>query len=193
MLLEIINFTDFLMRTLLAVFILPIVFLGCSSVEQTTEKETEEEAPAELNTAAPNWFDPLETSASDSMTVHGFALASDVDSIEAVALAENTALTNLRYEIDYLTESTREHLAEEENISAYSSVSFIVKLRNLVRDLPVQEAELDFKTIRSDSDIYSVYAKASLAKNTLWDMFSDRLNDSDFLNALESSSAEQSR
>lgn len=187
---EIINFTDSLMRTFLAAFILPLLFWGCSSVEQTTEKESEDEASAEVDTAVPGWYDPLETSDSDSMYVHGFALATDVDSSEAVALAENTALNNLRYEIDFIAERARVMLAEDENLTAYSEASFIIDLRNLVRDLPLTEADMEFKNDRSDNKSYHVYAKASLPKNTLWNMFSDRLNDSDFLNAMESSSTE---
>lgn len=188
--LETINFTDSLMRIIIAAFILPLLFWGCSSVEQATEQQSEDEAPAKVDTAVPGWFDPLESSASDSMYVHGFALASDVDSSEAVALAENTALNNLRYEIDYIAESAREILAENENLTDYSKTSFIIDLRNLVRDLPLTGADMDFEVDRSDNNSYQVYAKASLSKNTLWDMFSDRLNDSDFLNAMESPSFE---
>lgn len=178
------------MRTFLAAFILPLLFLGCSSVEQTTEQESGDEEPAEVDTAVPGWYEPLEISSSDSVYVHGFALATDVDSSEAVALAEIIALNNLRYEIDHIAESTRVMLAEVENLTVYSEASFIIDLRNLVRDLPLTDADMDFETNRSDNNSYHVYAKASLLKNTLWDMFSDRLNDSDFLNAMESLSTE---
>jgi len=178
------------MRTFLAAFILPLLFWGCSSVEQATEQESEDEEPAEVDSAVPGWYDPLEISASDSMYVHGFALATDVDSSEAVALAENTALNNLRYEIDHIAERARAMLAEDENLSAYSEASFIIDLRNLVRDLPLTDADMDFVTDRSDNNSYHVYAKASLPKNTLWNIFSGRLNDSDFLNAMESLSTE---
>lgn len=183
---EIINFTDSLMRILLAAFILPILFLGCSSVEKTTEQETEEQAIAEeVDTSVPNWFNPLKTSASDSLSVHGFALASDVDSSEAVTLAEKTALNNLRYEIDYIAEKARVRLIEDDNLTAYSDASFIIRLRNLIRDLPLQEADLDIEAHSFDSNIYNVYAKASLPKNTLWELVSGRLNDSDFVRAIE--------
>lgn len=188
---ETINFTDSLMRTLFTLFILLTFLGGCASVEPTTEQETDEgTAVEEAGAVAPDWFDPLVSSATDSVLVYGFALASAVDSSEAVTLAENAALNNLRYEIDYLAENARVELAEDQNIEAYSEASFIIKLRNLVQNLSLSDANLEFDTERSGNEIYHVYAQASLSKNSLWDLISKGLNDSEFLNIMESSSAE---
>jgi len=177
------------MRTLFTLFILTSLLSGCASVEPVTQQE-EKDVSTENRSSAPEWFNPLETSISDSVTVHGFALASATDSSEAVLLAENSALNNLRYEIDYMAETTREMLVENDKSTPYSEAHFIMKLRNTVRDLPLSNTAFEIESYRSDKGIFQVYAKASLPKSILWDTISDHLDDSEFVDAFKASSAE---
>jgi hypothetical protein len=177
------------MKFFFALLFLVSMLAGCASVEPATQPE-EEQTTEENEAIAPGWFNPLETSRSDSTTIYGFALASAPDSAEAVLLAENTAQNNLRYEIDYLAENTREKLVEDSKGSVYEQASFIIDLRNTVRDLSLSDATMEIESRKSENGVYHVYAKASLPKNILWSIFSEQFNDSDFLNAFRSSSAE---
>jgi len=177
------------MRTLFALLFSISLLVGCASVEPVTQQE-EENVSTETRSSAPEWFNPLKTSISDSVTVQGFALASATDSSEAVFLAENTALNNLRYEIDYMAETTREILVEDDKSTPYSEAHFIIKLRNTVRDLPLSNTSFEVKSYRSDNGIFQVYAKASLPKNSIWDTISDHLGDSEFVDAFKSLSVE---
>lgn len=177
------------MRTLFTLLFLTILLTGCASVEPVAQQE-EEEVSSETRSFVPEWYNPLVASVSDSVSVHGFALASATDSIEAVLLAENSALNNLRYEIDVMAETTRELLVENNRNTPYSEASFIIKLRNTVRDLPLSNTTVEIETYRSGNSIFHAYAKASLPKNSLWDIISDHLDDSEFAEAIKSSSAE---
>lgn len=185
MLSVIINFIESLMRTLFSVFILVSLLSGCASVEPSVQ-QGEEDVSADENASVPEWFNPLKTSFSDSAAVYSFSLASATDSSEAVLLAEKSALGNLRNEIDNMVENTREKLVDNGNSDTYSEASFIIKLRNTVRDLPLSNTTFVIESYRTESDIYHVYAKASLSKNSLWDILSDRLNNPEFMNAFKS-------
>jgi hypothetical protein len=177
------------MRTLFVVFILSSLVAGCASVEPTTQQEREVET-TEPETMKPEWYNPLETSTSDSAAVYGFALASATDSSEAVSLAKNSAITNLRYEIDYIAESTRELMAENESSDLYSRASFIIDLRNTVRDLPLSSSNIEVDAYRAENNIYHAYAMASLQKSSLWETLAGRLNNNEFMDAFKMFSEE---
>lgn len=177
------------MRTLFVVFILSSFVAGCASVEPTIQQEREVES-AESETMKPEWYNPLETSRSDSAAVYGFALATATDSSEAVSLAENSAITNLRYEIDSIAESTRELMVENGNNDLYSRTPFIINLRNTVRDLPLSSSNIEVDAYRAENGIYHAYAKASLQQGSLWDTMADRLDNNEFMDAFKRISAE---
>lgn len=177
---EIINYTESSMRTLFSVLILSFLIAGCASVETTTQGENEAVAAGQ-DTMIPKWYNPLETSQSDSAAVYGFALATATDSSEAVSLAKNSAMINLRYEIDFLAERTRKLLIENEKSEPYSSPLYIIDLRNTISDLPLSSSYIDVAAFQTENNIYYAYVMTSLPKSNLWETMSGRLNDSDFM------------
>lgn len=172
------------MKSLFYLLFLVALLQSCASVEPATQSE--EDTTVEEESVAPGWYNPMVKAVSDSANVYGFALASATDSSEAILLSQNTAINNLRHEIDYLTETTRKWMVENSSSAHYTRSSFIIELRNTVRDLPLSSASIEFESRKTESDIYYIYAKASLPKSSLWNIISDRINDSEFLDAFKS-------
>lgn len=166
---------------------------GCSTTEPAQQEEEPEpvEQPVESETTIPQWYDPGVHSSSDSLSIHGYALASSVDSVRAVELSTQTALEYLRFEIDQTAEDVRENLTGSSSAGDnYSSPEFIIRLRNVISDLPLNSAEITLHHESNEQGVHYSYAKASLLRTELHAIFENQLSDEAFLDRIGSVSRE---
>ena len=157
---------------------------GCSPSEPLTEEP--EEIMEEEVTAAPGWFDERVHSSADTAAVYGYAMASASDSASAAELSVETALENLRFEIDRRADRVRSDLAENNGNEAYSSPTFIIQLRNAVQEINVDDAELRFGHEETETGVHIVYTRAALQRNQVYSLFTDLIADNQFIEQLTS-------
>lgn len=173
------------MRYFIGCLALFFTYSACSSTQETIQQPQETE-PVVAETTVPTWYNDGVHFSSDSLALHGYSLASATDSSKAVELSTQNSLEYLRFEIDRTAEEIREDLADSPDGSTYGSPSFIIQLRNTVSDLPLTSASFTRKHDVSDRGIHYSYARASLTKSTLYNLFEDRLQDARFLEELSS-------
>ncbi|MCC5906284.1 MAG: hypothetical protein JJU13_08765 [Balneolaceae bacterium] len=178
------------MRYLSAGLLLIFLFAACSpteSIQEETVPGEEEEIPApeEEVTETPDWYDGQVFSKADSVSFFGFSMASSSDSSEAAELSVETALQNLRFEIDRHAENTRILLVEEDADGEYSQPGFIVNLRNAVREMELDVYELNHEHEESDTGVHYVYTRAVLDRDQLPGIFESHLADERFLEKLQ--------
>lgn len=171
------------MRYFIGCVALLLAFAGCSTTEPVQqEQETEPSEPVASETAIPSWYDSGIHFSSDSLSLHGYALASATDSARAAELSTQTALEYLRVEIDQTAEEARRELIDrsgrEEN---YNSPAFIIHLRNAISGLPLDVAKLDLQHEITDRGVHYSYTKASILRTELPKLFGDKLDDDVFL------------
>lgn len=175
------------MKSFLISTVLLSILWGCSTTESTVQEpqQVEAEENTEETSAVPQWYRGDITSASDSLYIHGFALASSSDSTEALTLAKETSVQNLRYEIDKITEDVRIGLSEAEPEPEFDNPSFIRELRNGVRMLSLEETDFTYEYEISDKQIFYVYARSSLQKDRLPNLIEDYVSNSRFVEELD--------
>lgn len=171
------------MRYFIGCVALLLAFAGCSSTETVQQKEeTEPAEPIEQESPIPSWYNAGVHSSSDSLSIHGYALASAMDSSRAAELSTETALEYLRLEIDRTTEEVRKELSDlNSGNTDYTSPSFIIHLRNTISDLSLDVADITIKHEASDKGVHYSYAKASISRTELPVLLGDELNDQVFL------------
>lgn len=174
------------MRYFIGCAILLTIIAGCSSTEPVQQQETEPTEPIEEESPIPAWYSAGTHSSSDSLSLHGYALASAMDSIRAVELSTQTALEYLRFEIDRTAEEVRKELIDSSTGENYSSSAFIIRLRNTVSDLSLDAANITLEHESSESGVHYNYAKASISRTELPELFRNELNDQAFLQKLSS-------
>lgn len=174
------------MRYFIGCVVLLIIIAGCSSTEPVQQEETEPAEPIEQESAIPSWYNTGVHSSSDSVSLHGFALASAMDSSRAAELSTNTALEYLRFEIDRTAEEVRQELVDSGASGDYNSRSFIIRLRNTVSDLSLDEAGITLEHETSEDGIHYSYAKASISRTKLPDLIGSELPDQNFLQKIGS-------
>ncbi|MDR9367122.1 MAG: hypothetical protein RI575_17435 [Balneolaceae bacterium] len=168
--------------------ILLFALAGCSSTE-TVQQETQPDEPIEEESLIPTWYDDGIHSSSDSLEFHGYALSSAMDSTKALDLSTQTALENLRFEIDRFAEEVRNKLTDTNGGEGqYSSPEFIIQLRNSVYDLSLESATITSKHELSDKGVHYSYARASLLRTELPELFQQYLDDEAFLEQIKSDS-----
>lgn len=168
--------------------ILLFILAGCSSTEPV-QQETQPEEPIEEESLIPSWYDAGIHSSSDSLEVHGYSLSSAMDSTRALDLSTQTALENLRFEIDRFAEEVRNELTNTNGVEGhYSSPEYIIRLRNSVYELSLESATITTKHELSDKGVHYSYAKASLLRTELPKLFQQYLDDEAFLEQIKSDS-----
>lgn len=175
------------MRYFIGSVVLLFAVVGCSTTEPVQqEQEKESVDPAISETTIPSWYDAGVHSSSDSLSLHGYALASAADSARASELSAQTAIEYLRFEIDRTAEKIRKELVEtsggEEN---YASPAFIIHLRNAISDLSLNASTIDLQHEISDQGVHYSYTKASILRTELSGFLGDELNDDTFLRKIE--------
>lgn len=139
-----------------------MLFAACATPEATIETEPEEAEES----AVPEWYSSELYASSDSLAVYGFAMASAADSASAAGYSRESSIQNLKFEIDRLAEEARRELADEHG-SPFADTSFIIELRNTIRDLDVNSADFTFEHEEADNGIHYVYTKAVLTRTDL--------------------------
>lgn len=175
------------MRYFIGCAVLLMILAGCSSTEPVQQEETEPAEPIEEESPIPAWYNAGTHSSSDSLSLHGYALASAMDSSRAVELSTQTAIEHLRFEIDRTAEEIRKELADNSTGGNYSSPDFIIHLRNTVSNLSLSSVNITFKHESTESGIHYNYAKASLPRTELPDLLGNELGDQAFLEEISSS------
>lgn len=163
-----------------SLFIIFVFILFSCSTTQTTVGPAEPDAVT-VDDVAPDWFNPSIISMADSTTFKGFSLTSAADSVEALELGNQTALSNLRYEIDSLLESVRKELVERNSGSIYQESSFIFQLRNLAQNLDLSDSEITAVFEPDTEDIYYLYTRAEIAKEQIYLQIRQMLSDERFV------------
>lgn len=151
-----------------------IILAGCSPSEPLAEEEVEEEI-----TAAPAWYDDNVYSTTDSLAFHGYSMASALDSVQAAELSVQTAIENLKFEIDHYSDRIRSSLTEEND--DYDSSEFIIKLRNSVQSLNLSDAELTYSHEESVEGVHYVFTRATLTREEAHQKLSEKITDQSFL------------
>jgi hypothetical protein len=168
--------------------ILLFALAGCSSTEPV-QQETQPDEPVEEESIIPGWYDSGIHSSTDSLEIHGYALSSAMDSASASDLAAQTAIKNLRFEIDRFAEEVRTGLNDiNGNESHYSTPEFILRLRNSVSHLSLESATITIEHEYSDEGVYFSYAKASFLRTELPEHFKQYLDYESFLEQIKSDS-----
>lgn len=162
-------------------FILVLTVLSACSPTENLIEEAEQEIAEEIASPAPPWYRAAVQSSADSHTFHGYSMASAYDSENADALARDTATNNLRFEIDRLAEETRRNLADTSDGTEYISPSFMIQLRNAVRNMELSGTEIELQTDYSDEGIYYTYARATITIESAAQQLAIILNDPGFI------------
>ncbi len=167
---------------LFSIIFLSVSILAACSTPETAVITEPDSAPVEISNI-PDWYSNDHFAASDSAAVFGFAMASAADSVRAVEYARQSAVQNLKFEIDRLTEVARLELAESSS-SPYSDTAYIINLRNVIRDLQTESADYTFVHDTADSGIHYVFAKAVMSRVGLIELLESELSDQALLGKL---------
>lgn len=177
------------MRYFIGCVVLLVIIAGCSSTETVQQQEeTEPEEPIKQELPIPSWYKSGTHSSSDSLSIHGYALASAMDSSRAAELSTETALEYLRFEIDRTAEEVRNELADSSAEGNYSSPEFIIRLRNSVSNLSLDIASITYEHESAENGVFYNYAKATISRTELSDLLGNELNDEAFLQKVRSTS-----
>ena len=131
----------------------------------------------------PSWYSAFTPSASDSSSFTGYAHAVSAERLEARTLSEQTAVKNLRFEIDRFAEEVRRELTEDGASGSFGSTEFIRDLRNAVESMPVDGARTDTEFFEEDPVIHA-YTRISISPQSVVEGLSVRLNNPGFISAL---------
>lgn len=141
-----------------------LLFLAsaCAAPEPVIEESVDVESthPAE-------WFHPLVTSHSDSLTITGYSHAAATDADQARQAGRETALAHLRYEVDYIAEGARKWLSEQRDGSSYGEPGFILTLRNRVADLDLTRANLEQVEVRREDGVVEIFSRAIMNREEI--------------------------
>lgn len=165
------------MKYFLGLLTILFILSGCSPSEPLTE-ELIDEAEEEL-TAAPGWYDDSVYSATDSLAFHGYSMASALDSARSAELAEQTAIENLKFEVDRHADRTRNYLAEDN--ANYNNSEFIINLRNAVQAMNFGDAELNHAHEETEEGVHYIFTRATLTREEAQQRLSENITDQSFL------------
>ena len=177
----ILNYID-LMKFFLGLLPILLILASCSPSEPLAEEEIED--VEEEVTTVPGWYDDSVYSTTDSLAFHGYSMASALDSVRAAELAEQSAIENLKFEIDRHSDQIRNNLAE--NDDNYNNSEFIINLRNAVQSLNLSDAELTYAHEESEEGVHYVFSRATLARDEALQKLSGKITDQSFLEQFDS-------
>lgn len=148
---------------------------ACSTPEPVSDErvEAEETHPA-------GWFRPGVPSSSDSLSITGYSHSAAAAREQALQAGKETALSNLRYEIDRLAEQARVSLAEINGATPYSEAGFILTLRNRVAELDLSKADLEQIEERRSDGVTEVYTRVTADRARLLGRLASEFPDSRF-------------
>ena len=175
----------------IALVILSLLMLSCSSSQQVVE--TTDQAEAEKTPSVyPGWYSASSEFVSTDSTFTAFGLAVGTDSTDATQQAVTEAKTNFEKYLSSHLESIRDDALEElgEN-SAVASSSFIFALRNAEAALgEVVTVTQQSAGASEGHSSYNGFAAVTISKDELIGYFGDQLSShGEAWNALSSSQA----
>lgn len=156
---------------------------SCASTQQTGNGDSGTDTADVAEPNQPGWYNGLIPSESDSTSFTGFAHAVSMDRADAESLAEETAMNNLRFEIDKFAESIRRELNEGGSGTSFGSASFIRDVRNAVGSMSLEGASSETEFFEVDSVIHA-YTRVNLPRNTVLERLTSRISNNDFSGAL---------
>lgn len=172
-------------------YVLPLfaILLGlsyCSPTETVTEAPEKEDDADEVveQTVEPEWYDNRVTSRTDSVYFYGYSHSSASDSTEAIELAEEMALVNLRFEIDKFTDERRELTAESTGSELYNSADFIIALRNAVQELELSSSGVEIDVHETDNGVFHAFTEVKAEKDYIINDIAAIINDTEFTDRL---------
>ena len=158
-----------------------LLFLAsaCAAPEPILEERVEVEVshPAE-------WFHPLVTSHSDSLTITGYSHAAATDEDQARQAGRETAVAHLRYEVDRIAEEARKRLSEQRDGSPYGEPRFILTLRNRVADLDLSRADLEQIEVRREDGVVEIFSRTVMNREEILGELAASFSGSRFREAL---------
>jgi hypothetical protein len=168
----------------------PLLFSGmllfsiasCSTTERTASGEPDPGTGATEEAGKPAWFNASVSSESDSTAFTGYAMAVAANRNEAQSLSEESALMNLKFEIDRFAEKVRRELAEGSSGSAFGSPSFIRDLRNAVLSISTDGADSETE-IFQNGNVNRSFTRVSLSNTVIANRLSQMINNSEFNSA----------
>jgi hypothetical protein len=162
-----------------AIFI-AFMIAACS----TPEVVIDELAVTEPESGLPAWFSPNTISSSDANQFRGFSMAVASDSSEAVRTGNESAIANVRFEIDRFAEEIREELINDQSADYYGRPDFIIKLRNAVQKLQLNHSEFEREFEEIEDNITQVYTRVSVDRSGIIERLSELISDEPFTRAL---------
>lgn len=162
-----------------AIFIV-LMIAACSTLEVVIDEQAETEPESGL----PSWFSPKTISSSDANQFRGYSMAVASDSSEAVRTGNESAIANVRYEIDRFTEEIREELINDQSVDYYDRPYFIIKLRNAVQNLQINHSEFEREFEEREDNITQVYTRVTVDRSEVIERLSEMISDESFTEAL---------
>tara|TARA_R100001143_G_scaffold63545_1_gene71666 strand:+ start:82867 stop:83370 length:504 start_codon:yes stop_codon:yes gene_type:complete len=154
-----------------------LIIAACSTPEELIDEPVVVESEDHL----PEWYNANRVSSSDSTHFSGYSMATAADSLEAINLGNESAIVNLRFEIDKFAEEVREELDSEQ----HNTPQFIINLRNTVQELPLTDSRFEREFEMRDDDVIQVYTRAVLSRSEVIDRLSGNLTDQVYIRALQ--------
>lgn len=169
------------MKYLTGIILSVVMITACSTPQVLSDEPVEIESGVSI----PDWYHVNRVSSSDSTHFNGYSMATAFDSSEAIQLGLESAVANLRFEIDKFAEEVRTAITEGESNSTHNSPQFIIKLRNTVQELPLADSVLDREFAMRDDEVTQIYTRATLNRSEVIDRLSMILSDETYIRALE--------
>lgn len=172
------------MKYFVGLILITAVFSACATIESAQDGDAIANAYNErTDEQIPEWFKRSVSSSSDNTEFSGYSQSVAPERADAFRLSEESAIVNLRFEIDRFAEDVRQELEENAGLGRYSSGRFIINLRNSVQDLSLEEAKLT--TDFHDKDgVYEVFSRAVLSREAVIVKLSALVDDDAFGRAL---------
>jgi hypothetical protein len=162
-----------------AIFIV-LMIAACS----TPEVVMDEQAETEPDSGLPSWFSPNTISSSGANQFSGYSMAVASDSSEAVQTGNESAIANVRFEIDRFAEEIREELINDQSADYYGRPDFIIKLRNAVQELQLTHSEFEREFEEREDNITQVYTRVTVDRAEMIERLSELISDEPFTRAL---------
>jgi hypothetical protein len=159
-------------------------------MQKSTAKSQAVEQSVSEN-SAPSWYDHSNRTYMDSTEFAGTGTAIASDSVTAIKKSVEQARNNLEYTIDLYAEELRRELSKEASGSGFSSSSFILSLRQAVRNLQFSENDLKIESDHTalDGPVHRVYSRVSLDKDRAIDMLASAVGNDLFSRSLRDQSS----
>lgn len=157
------------MKKIFLMFIITgLFFYSCGSAEQMQQDEGT--SPVEEETSEgtkPSWYNHASRSHHDSTEFAGTGMAIATDSLVAAEKSIEQAQKHLLYAVDSYTEEVRRNLTDGDPGSNLGSASFVLSLRQAVKNLQIPESDLTIETVHSSPDgpVHHAYSRISLSRD----------------------------